>query len=150
MGIYCTAEHERVPYSHTETNRPLVLRLSNGCVFRIDKVSIIHHKTLLQQLREQGKVEVKFCVRDDEELPGTATTEQWELVFFPMYRNGEEIAHGTIVEYADSAVNGNLVIENEEVVSYSSNHHALGYKEVQNPVINYAKEFVEGKLKPNL
>lgn len=143
MGMHYGPETGYAECSDFVLERPFEYLMSDGVFFRIDHVTTIYPRTLHRQLSEQKRVEVKFCVRDDEELDGTDSTEQWELVFFPMYRKGEEIIHDTIVPHDDSVVNGNLVIENGKVVNCSSNYHSLGYEEMQDPVVEFAKKHIE-------
>ena len=142
-----TENNACVGYSHHEVQNPLSIKMKNGFFFRVDNVSLAYHKTLLRQLAQDNRVELKFCTKDDEDTPSAKNIEQWEIVFFPMFlKDKEEVVHGVIVDYEDSAVNGNLVIENGKVTSASSNHCLLGYDEVQNAVVEYAKDYIQEKL----
>lgn len=127
-----------------QIREPFVIEMENGCFFRIDNASVVFHNAMVWQLSHQNSVEIKFCLKDDEEFPGTDNIEQWELVFFPMYtKNGEEVSHGSIVPYEDSIVNGNIVVENKVVTSFSSNHIDPDYRELQDEITIFAKDFLE-------
>jgi hypothetical protein len=130
-----------------EPNESFSYKMRNGINFRIDHICLLQSRTLAKQLRERQCVQVKFCVRDDEEFPGSETTEQWEIVFFPMFdKNDNEVVHGTVLDYADSAINGNLFVFNRKIVSSSSNHYSNGYLMLQDPVVEYASKCFEDIL----
>ncbi len=118
-------------------------KMEDGNTFRINKVQIVYRKTLKRQIEDGGRVEIKFCLRDDEDAEGTEGVENWEMIVFPMYRNNREIAHGSMVSHFDSAVNGNLIVENGMVIDSSSNHCLAGYDELQDPVTEFAKSYLD-------
>lgn len=148
MGSICNSEFEHMHCKHRELEKPFVFQMRNGYWFRIDRATLIYPQTLLRQLHEQGRAEMKFCVRDDEELLGADDDgrEQWELVLFPMYRKGAEIAHGSIVGHQDSILNGNLTVENWRAISPSSNYCDPEYREIQDPLTKFVGEYVQGFL----
>lgn len=142
-----SSEFKLIPKSNHENFDPLVIKREDESIFRIDTVSVYYHDVLSRQFRKQSVIKLKFCLIPDEELE-TTDSEHWELVLFPMYdADREEINHATISE--DSIVNGNLTIKDGEVVSLSSNYYEIGYREVQDPVTNFAAELV-GKILENL
>lgn len=137
---------EAIGYACSELKEPFVFPMKDGITLRIDRVAIAYRKHFHQQLETQNKVELKFCLRDDEEILGAPNIEQYEIVFFPMYVKGAEVAHGAVVDYDTSVVNGNMTIQGHEVVDSSSNHCLRGYEEVQNPVVEFAENYIQKKL----
>lgn len=115
--------------------------MANGYAFTISRVSTVHHDTLVDNFYSGRRHEVKFCLIDDEDGEAGTNSELWEIVFFPMYVDEEELAHGAVAE--DSPINGNIVIENGRVTGSSSNYCDLGYRGVQNAVVDYAASYVQ-------
>lgn len=140
------SEREAVWCDDHKPAEPMVFQMSNGYFFRIDSGAIAHAKTLHEQLKSDGRVEIKFCVRDDYYVEPKGMNEQWEIVFFPMYAGDREITHGEIVSSEDSAVNGNLVIEGRHVTNATTNHVLMDYEEVEKPVLDFAVKVVENYL----
>lgn len=117
--------------------------LDNNFKFRINRVLFVYKRTLREQLLNDPRVEVKFCLRDDEETDESKEAENWEIIVFPAKRKGREIPHATMVSHFDSCVNGNITVEKGKVTDMSSNHVLPGYEEIQDKVTEFAKLCVE-------
>lgn len=118
-------------------------QLENDIRFKINKVLFVYKRTLREQLLCDPKVEIKFCLRDDEETIESSDAENWEMIIFPAYRKGREIPHGTMVSHFDSCVNGNITVTNGVIISdWSSNHVLPGYEDIQDKITEFAKHCV--------
>lgn len=99
------------------------IRAHDGSKFYLSGVRVVMPKTIRNKLRE-GFCEMKFCceLEDDSSLY-KGVDECWKLVLFPMYdRNDDEVIHGTIVPYEESAINGNFLICGNDAAGETSNH----------------------------
>jgi hypothetical protein len=140
-------DRELMLCSFSDTYKAFEYTLKDGSTFRIDTEGILYRKYIRQKLMQGDDLKLKFCIGPDEEYDSNEDSiEHWTIYFFPMYVDDDEISHGSVVEYEDSAVNGNIDIESGRVVSVSSNHNQQGYEELVNPILAFAQELIEAKL----
>ncbi len=103
--------------------------MEDGCIFRIDNLTVVYPSVITNSLKRRRDIELKFCVRDDDEFKNIGDIEHWELVLFPKFdKDGVEIAHGAIVSYDDSVVNRNLTVEDCVVTERSTNQGMMSTK----------------------
>lgn len=133
--------------SFNDTAIPFSLKLRDGTAFRIDTEGVLYRKYIRHQLKMGEDITLKFCIGPDEEFEShDESIENWTIYIFPMYIDGDEISHGTVVPYEDSAMNGNIDIQGGRVVSVTSNHNLPEYGEVVNPILEFAQALIEAKL----
>ncbi len=143
MGFSCDSELRHMSSHCHEAKKPFVYQMTNGCVFRIDSISVDEHAVLKRRFRDQYSFEVKFVTIDDPEIEGTEFIDQYQLKFFPMYdRHDDEITHESMSEDG-SVLNGNLTITDGKIEKCSTNYVDLDYREIQMPVLKFAEEYLE-------
>lgn len=132
---------------------PFFYQFPNGNRIIIDKIRIQDHRNLVDQYLANGRVEIKFCVEDDEAYmdgPEIEGLEKYVIVLFPMYDvDGEVRAHDTVVAQADSFQNGNLEIQGKNVIRASYNYPVTGYskEDVFLELLAYVQRYVEDHLR---
>lgn len=151
MVEFVDGDKHRIDDCDSSDNSKFEFELKDGIHFKVNRVHLVYRKTILKQLAEQREVKFKFCLRDDYDAQEEDDdTENWEMVIFPMYRKDEEIQHDTMVRQVDSAVNGNVYVEDGKVYYWASNYCLPEYEEIQDEVVNYAKKYIECFLEENL
>ncbi|HWA51611.1 MAG TPA: hypothetical protein VG895_00975 [Patescibacteria group bacterium] len=136
--------HKRISFQKTDRD---------GTTLKIDRCMLSdengYDKTLIRQLERNSYVQVKFCVQIDEEsdIDPDESIEKWEVVFFPMFdRHGDEVRHGSVVDFEDSIINGNLIVENGFVTDMSSNHLDPEYATFQIPILYFSKVWLQNYI----
>src|SRR5579859_7132952 len=80
---------------------PLVVKMKNGYIFEIKTAKMLFPDLIKRAFTDTNRSEIKFCTVDDEEAldldkDSESKREHYKLIFFPMYINGEEIAHDVV------------------------------------------------------
>jgi len=141
--IHVDGSHNRRSGRCELAEEPLVIKLPNGIIFRIDQIAVLDHMTFARQYMDTGKVSAKFCIAYDDELNNCENIEEWKIILFPWFNKyNEENVHGEIVDYDDSIMNGNIIIERSVVTHSSTNHFDEDYLVIHHKVTEYIENFI--------